>query len=805
MRNKTSLFLLLWVILLAFASVVSAQTITNPSFEDGLNGWTTYTYTPGEQGIGVEPIVACTDPGCPFYFLDTSVPPDGQYVCGIAASESNGNGGVYQTFNWNGGPTVITVTGRNYSETYTGNYPNLVRMGLVPGYSSDRNDVTEWVTFPQSYGWSDEQLAVPDSGAYTLFIESYQPTLDGDKIALWDNVRVGLPVTITNGPDITPDPLHPETSATVTWTTDVPSTSALDYGPTETYGQHGISEGLTTFHTITITGLTHSRTYHCRVTSVSGDYRADSTDQVFTTPIQMMDLNVSLSPDHLTGYVTWQTDVPTDGQVEYWSDPEAHQTISDAAPRGTEHQVILDLKDGREYHFIATSHGSSPYTSISSSGKFLTLPVPGNSLMNGGFEDTIAGEHSLYPWVQYTTDTGVPSYQPIDGLIGPYPLGGGAAWNPLGSSVGIQAYNGSYFLGTAAQFAYKNGGVFQQINVMPNQYYTLSVRYITYRWGGGDGYDAVRIGVDPTGGVDWSSPNVEWRTVFSDTNNNLWHTASLTMIGGAGGLATVFVDFHQQYSLQYHIAAVDAVSFEPPAPVTIGALKSSQTSLGAILASKVVTYVSPTPVWYNSSQYVKAYVEEDDRSSGVAVLFPLSGSDIPVAGDRLTVTGALAEYNKEATLVAECWNLDQGPLDPDTGNPLGYELPSPFGLSQSMIGTTAVNQPPMFSHNAGLCTVGLRVRMCGKVTWVSEEGVSGDVTAYIDDGGKVADAGGLGTGVRVYLPGKAGGVFVGDYVVATGVLGIDFINPDNWPDPSDYYAYSLFINSPNDWTVTPGS
>lgn len=981
MGNRISFLLCLWVAVLAIASPVAAlQTITNPSFENGLTGWTAYSYVSNAETYAALPVAGtCGFLGAIFNLLSPGQPPHGSSVCGIQSSGSNGNGGVCQSFDWAGGAEFITVSAYNYSENGLGEpYDNgqLVRMGLVSGYTQNRNSVTTWVSFPWSDGWRTDELPVPGPGSYTIFIEAYQPNSDAIMSTLWDNVRLGAPpsitdwphvnpdpahpntgvivtwttdvpsnsrvdygltiaygqqvesaalttshtvtlaglanpstyhyrarsefgtysvesqdnqfdtpgmpvaitsgpdiapdpenpeagvivtwttdvlstsrvdygptnaygqnvqstvmttshsvtladleqastyhcrakstsgtysaqsfdtlfstpgppVSITSGPDIAPDPQYPETRAIVTWTTDVPSTSRVDYGPTNTYGQYAEDTELTTSHSITITGLARSSTYHCRAGSSVDEYTAQSADAVFTTPIQMTGLNVTLSADNLTAYVDWQTDVPTGAQVEYWPVLGGHLTVTEPGPPQTDHHVVLSLVLGKEYHFIATSQGASPYTSASASGKFFALPPPSSSLLNGGFEAA-----TLYPWVQYTTDASRP---PIDGQIGPYPGDGPGQWNPPGDvNFGLRAYDGSHFLGTAAHSGYKDGGVFQRVNVVPGQYYALSARFNTYRWGGGDGYNKVRIGVDPNGGIDPSSPDVRWSSAYSEPNNSLWHAISLTATGGAGGVATVFVQFYQPYFLEWNIAAVDGVSFLPPEAVSIGALKSSASNLGAVLTGKIVTYASPSSVWCRVTQsyYRKAYVEDDNRSSGVAVLFPLSG-DFPVAGNKLTVTGALAEYDKEAAVMAESWTVDHGT----------YTLPKALALNQAMISTAALNQPPAFSHNIGLCTIGLRVRVFGRVTWVSSPGDPGDVTAYVDDGGRIADASGH-TGVRVYLRGQGGdGVLVGDYVAATGVLAIELTNPQHGPGTADLYSYSVFTNLPEDWTVIPG-
>lgn len=73
--------------------------------------------------------------------------------------------------------------------------------------------------------------------------------------------------------------------ATVTWTTDKPSTSKVDYGPTSAYENGSVNNtSLVTSHTIELAGLTQGALYHYKVTSVDGyGNSSSSSDLVFTT------------------------------------------------------------------------------------------------------------------------------------------------------------------------------------------------------------------------------------------------------------------------------------------------------------------------------------------------------------------------------------------------------------------------------------------------------------------------------------------------------------------------------------------
>lgn len=75
-----------------------------------------------------------------------------------------------------------------------------------------------------------------------------------------------------------------ETGATVAWTTDEASTTAIDYGTTASYGSSASDAARVTSHTVTLTGLTPSTVYHVRATSSdSAGNSALSQDLLFET------------------------------------------------------------------------------------------------------------------------------------------------------------------------------------------------------------------------------------------------------------------------------------------------------------------------------------------------------------------------------------------------------------------------------------------------------------------------------------------------------------------------------------------
>ena len=86
-----------------------------------------------------------------------------------------------------------------------------------------------------------------------------------------------LQVPVISNVHATPNP----TTATITWTTDVPADSQVQYGKTTAYGStSALNSTLVSSHSVKLSGLTRLTTYHYRVLSrnasgtlaVSGDF-----------------------------------------------------------------------------------------------------------------------------------------------------------------------------------------------------------------------------------------------------------------------------------------------------------------------------------------------------------------------------------------------------------------------------------------------------------------------------------------------------------------------------------------------------
>ena len=89
------------------------------------------------------------------------------------------------------------------------------------------------------------------------------------------------------------------TTATITWTTNEPATSLVDYGTDNTYGSSVSNTSYVTSHSLELTGLSSSTNYHFMVTSIdTSNNSASSSDDQFTTTSPPTLVSITISPDN---------------------------------------------------------------------------------------------------------------------------------------------------------------------------------------------------------------------------------------------------------------------------------------------------------------------------------------------------------------------------------------------------------------------------------------------------------------------------------------------------------------------------
>ena len=182
-----------------------------------------------------------------------------------------------------------------------------------------------------------------------------------------------------------------ESSASITWMTDVPANSTVFYGTDP--GNMNLmveSAALVTTHVVPIAGLTVDTLYFFRVESDDGtDPPSTSTSGIFSfqtlagavpgiTGVEVVMGSLTES----SASITWMTDVPANSTVFYGTDPNnLNLTVQNAAVVTTHILPLAGLTPDTQYFFFVQSNDGTaePNTNTSGIFSFTTLPgaVPG--------------------------------------------------------------------------------------------------------------------------------------------------------------------------------------------------------------------------------------------------------------------------------------------------------------------------------------------------------------------------------------------------------------------------------------------
>jgi hypothetical protein len=168
--------------------------------------------------------------------------------------------------------------------------------------------------------------------------------------------------------------------AVISWATNEPATSRVEYGITTAYGASTTADlTLTANHSQLLTGLTANTIYNYRVISKdAAGNQAASGNFTFTTftgggsPPVISNVTASqLTPTGAT--ISWRTDVVADTQVEYGV-TTTYGLLTPLNPSlVTSHSASLSgLSAGQTYHYRVLSRGQSDLLAISVDATFTT-------------------------------------------------------------------------------------------------------------------------------------------------------------------------------------------------------------------------------------------------------------------------------------------------------------------------------------------------------------------------------------------------------------------------------------------------
>ena len=174
--------------------------------------------------------------------------------------------------------------------------------------------------------------------------------------------------------------------ATITWTTDIPSSTKVSYGPVFYTDNVATGENNVTNHSITIKGLVPTRTYYFRVFSANEDGKeAQSDTKTFNTP---MIAPIVIPPPVLNvpeiakvtateATITWKTDTPATSVVVYGK-TNTYTDKMESKNYVTEHKLDLTgLEAGTGYYYRIEATDNLGQKSVSQDYSFTTdKPAP---------------------------------------------------------------------------------------------------------------------------------------------------------------------------------------------------------------------------------------------------------------------------------------------------------------------------------------------------------------------------------------------------------------------------------------------
>ena len=189
-------------------------------------------------------------------------------------------------------------------------------------------------------------------------------------------------------------------SATITWATNLASSSQVEYGLTTSYGSSTTNNPtLVTSHSQTLAGLAPSTTYHYRAKSVAGTDTKYSGDYTFTTDGLPTIFNVqAINITTTTATITWNTNVPANSKVNYGlSAGYESSTPVDPIYKTSHSMVITGMMEDHLYHFqcvSANSYGTATTTDYT----FTTAKTPDGEIvidnLDAGWQSTGSGAWS---------------------------------------------------------------------------------------------------------------------------------------------------------------------------------------------------------------------------------------------------------------------------------------------------------------------------------------------------------------------------------------------------------------------------
>ncbi len=306
-----------------------------------------------------------------------SLPPSGAVSAPQTITFLN-TGGAYLSFTTP--PQVVSTTINTISNSCASTYT------LLPGASCSLTLEAVASSTPSTNGIYARYSNLVQSGI-VLYIPVTTVVATGPAIS---NIRS----TIIGG-----------TSALITWTTDQPSTSQVNYGTSSSYGfSSPLDNTLVTSHSVTLTNLSAGATYDFDVVS------SNSANGTTASP------NATFTASPYVGYVafwgvnssgvtiSWSTDAPATTFVAYGTTAALGQLSPVQTALSNSHGVVLSgLSPGTTYYFRAESTTAGGSTGASTLYSFTTAGTAASAAPNIS-NVTVTNITATSATISWTTD-----------------------------------------------------------------------------------------------------------------------------------------------------------------------------------------------------------------------------------------------------------------------------------------------------------------------------------------------------------------------------------------------------------------
>jgi hypothetical protein len=206
------------------------------------------------------------------------------------------------------------------------------------------------------------------------------------------------------------------TSAAISWSTDTPSNSQVEYGTTAAYGSSTLLDPTAVIsHTQSLSELQSATTYHYRVkstdeagnTAVSGDFAFTTSAAPDTTGPALSSIRAESIAD-TSAVIAWATDEPATTQVEYGLTTTYGSTTVLYGSLVTFHsQALTGLQPSTTYHFRVLSRDAAGNLAASGDDSFTTTTIPDTTppVIPGAVASNITDSEATITWFTSESST----------------------------------------------------------------------------------------------------------------------------------------------------------------------------------------------------------------------------------------------------------------------------------------------------------------------------------------------------------------------------------------------------------------